>query len=291
MTQLHKTAILAIALCVLDRGPLVAETIWIARAGGAFLSSFDSAAPGTLLNDVAVSGLVAGDAIYGIDFHPVSGMLYGYAGASGRLYTLDTTTGVATAVGVSQSVPNIRTGMSFNGLGTEIRIVHQAGINLSGTNFRIDPSDGTLIANDTPTNEDGLNGIAYDSVPTVYALEDGTGNTYTIGSVGGAPIAPSTGLVSLVGASGIFTTQQYNFDISDTTGTAYVDDGGGGAGGTLNLWSLNLTTGVGTYIGTIDNGLSSSRGLAIQGVPEPIAFEVVCLLSFAAWPFIRRRAP
>ncbi|HEY6565765.1 MAG TPA: DUF4394 domain-containing protein [Pirellulaceae bacterium] len=284
MSKCYQMPLFAALIASVLAGSIRAETLWIARANGAFLSSFDSSSPGTLLSSVSVSGLVAGDSIYGIDFHPVTGVLYGYAGASGRLYTLDKVTGVATAVGTSLTVANFRTAMSFNTAGTEIRIVHQAG-----TNFRINPLDGTLLGTDTSTNEDGLNGIAYTSTPTVYALEDGTGFSFSIGSIGGSPNSPNSGLVSLIGTSGIFTTSQYNFDISESTGVAYVDDGGGGGGGTLNLWTLNLVTGVGTYVGAIDTGLSNSRGLAVQPVPEPASLGLMVLCSLSATGFVRRK--
>lgn len=49
------------------------------------LLRFDSAAPGTILSTVAVSGLQVGENLLGIDFRPVSGHLYGL-GSTSRVY-------------------------------------------------------------------------------------------------------------------------------------------------------------------------------------------------------------
>src|SRR5262245_45806522 len=56
------------------------------------LISFDSATPGTVATNVSITGLVAGDNILGIDFRPATEQLYGFS-QTGRLYTIDTTTG------------------------------------------------------------------------------------------------------------------------------------------------------------------------------------------------------
>src|SRR4029078_4916552 len=62
------------------------------------LFSFNSTPPGTILSGVYISGLQANEFIQAIDFRPANGQLYGL-GSSNRLYTINTTTGVATAVG------------------------------------------------------------------------------------------------------------------------------------------------------------------------------------------------
>src|SRR3954447_23591927 len=71
------------------------------------LVSFDSATPGTISSAVAITGLVSGDQIQGIDFRPANGVLYALGindtagNDTGRIYTIDIATAVATVVGVA----------------------------------------------------------------------------------------------------------------------------------------------------------------------------------------------
>jgi hypothetical protein len=60
------------------------------------LVRFDSATPGTINTATPITGLVGGDTIQGIDFRPATGQLYGL-GSGNRLYTINTTTGAASA--------------------------------------------------------------------------------------------------------------------------------------------------------------------------------------------------
>jgi hypothetical protein len=59
------------------------------------LISFNRDLPGTVRTTATVTGLQSGENLLGIDFRPVDGKLYG-VGSTGRLYTIDTTTGAAT---------------------------------------------------------------------------------------------------------------------------------------------------------------------------------------------------
>src|SRR4029079_12679763 len=73
------------------------------------LVTFDSATPATTSNPVAVTGLAASESLLRIDFPPATGQLYGL-GSTGQLYTINATTGAATAVG---STPLTLTGTNF----------------------------------------------------------------------------------------------------------------------------------------------------------------------------------
>ena len=78
--------------------PVSAETIYgIAAVGNSTsLLSWDSATPGSIASGSFVSGLQSNETIVGIDFRPATGQLYAL-GTSSRLYTLNTSTGAATA--------------------------------------------------------------------------------------------------------------------------------------------------------------------------------------------------
>jgi len=243
-----------------------AEILWI--NGGSQLYSVDSATPGTLLSGpVTYSGLTSGDGfIDGIDFDPATSVLYGFASNSGRLYTINKTSGAVSGVGTSSTTLNRFIGMTFEAPDT-IRIVHR-----SGAQFRLSSLSGSLVATDTTVAEDGFGTVAYDAATsTTYGMDDSTGNLYRLGSLGGSPNLPSSGLVELVGASSIFTSRTYNMDISAATGVAYVTDGQGGGGGSANLYTINLSTGVGTFVGPLASPLfGSGDGIAIEPVPEPM---------------------
>ena len=114
------------------------------------LISFKATSPGTLLGNVAVSGIAAGQSINGLDFRPNTGQLYalGYNQTSGeaRLYTIDLNTGVATAVGASAITlrPNMgKVGFDFNPTVDRIRVTGS-----DNSNFRLHPVTGAIAATD-----------------------------------------------------------------------------------------------------------------------------------------------
>jgi len=270
--------LLFVALCT---SPSRAETLWINTGFGMY--SVDSATPGTFLTPLtSFTGTVGGEGISAIDIHPTTGVMYGYAHASGRVYTITKATAAATLLGTAATTPNVYLGMTFEGT-SRIRVVHYGG-----AQFTVDPATGTVLTYDTTTTEDGLIGIGYDSsTGTTYGMEEGTGFLHRIGSSGGAPNAPGTGLTEFVGASGIYSSRAYNMDISAASGIAYVDDAGGGGGGTCNLWTVNLVTGVGTYQGALALPYGISNGIAVDVVPAPGAGLPLAMAGFAL--SIRRR--
>jgi hypothetical protein len=119
-----------------------------ARMGGAVfaltddgrLISFDAARPRRLTSDVAISGLKPGESLVGIDFRPATKVLYG-VGSSSRLYTIDLTTGVATAgPALSTSLSGSQFGVDFNPVPDRLRIVSD-----SGQNLRVNVDTGAVI--------------------------------------------------------------------------------------------------------------------------------------------------
>ena len=146
----------------------IAPAKLFAVTGANHLISFDSATPGTITSDVTITGLGAGELIDGADIRPATGQLYALgitdngAARSGQIYTINTTTGAATAVGVAFSAALSDTdswGFDFNPAVDRIRIVD----GLNGGNFRVNPNNGTLAATDTNLTAGSLiDGVAYD---------------------------------------------------------------------------------------------------------------------------------
>jgi Domain of unknown function (DUF4394)/PEP-CTERM motif len=266
-----KGASSVLSATLINAGLLTAELLWINR--GPAMYAVDSAAPGSLLSGpISYTGTVGGEGISAFDFHPVSGLLYGYAHTSGRLYTIGTSTGASALVGSSTTTLNRFLEMTFESA-SRIRIVHA-----SGSQFTSDSTTGSILTIDTTTVEDGMVGIAHDSfTSTTYATEDSIGFLFRLGSLGGSPSLPGSGVVELVGPTTIFSSRTYNMDISSATHTAYVDDGGGGGGGTLNLYTVDLTTGTKTSLGPLALPLEINKGIAVAPVPEPNAILMITI--------------
>ena len=126
------------------------------RASDNHLISFASTAPGTLLTDIAVVGVTAGETLVGIDFRPQNGHLYSLgvtAAGAGTLYNISTRTGVATVIGTAGGVtptapmpdPSLATsgfGFDFNPVVDRIRVLTSAG-----QSFVIDQNTGLVAAN------------------------------------------------------------------------------------------------------------------------------------------------
>jgi len=138
-------AVLALSLAPPPAAQAAAGSTMFAITSANALLRFDSAAPGTILSTVAISGLQLGENLLGIDFRPVNGQLYGL-GSTGRLYTIDLTSGVATQVGagpVAAVLSGTDFGFDFNPVPDRVRVVSDADQNL-----RLNPNDGILAATD-----------------------------------------------------------------------------------------------------------------------------------------------
>ncbi len=250
------------------------------------LISFDLSAPGTLLSDVAVTGLDSGEALSGLDFRPANGKLY-TVGSSDRVYTINTATGTATAVNATPFSPSLGldseyAGFDFNPVVDRLRIVTTGGVNV-----RYNPVDGTIAATDAaPTFATGdanagfpasLSQLAYSNntagatATTAYAIDYNSDSLVTLGSINGSPDSPNGGVVHTIGDLGVTTTSESGgFDIQSGTGTAYASvrtTVGVAPDVTFvsNLYTVNLQTGALTSLGQIGSAADAVRadGLAI----------------------------
>ena len=269
------------------------------------LVSFNSATPGTILSDVAFTGLNSGEFMIGLDFRPSNGLLYGYVkdgGASGRVVQIDTTTGALTSVGVGTSTaPNgTSRGFDFNPVADRIRTVTNAA-----QSHRYNPNDGTLVLADsnlaygagdanqsvspTVTQVAYTNNVSGALVTTLFGIDTNLDILVRIGGVDGSP-SPNGGLLTTIGALGINADNLGGFDI-DATGSAYLVSR---VGGVSNLYTINLGTGAATLVGAIGSGTPFYTGMSVQlaaptngDVPEPSTFALT--LGAAALLYFKRR--
>ena len=250
-----------------------------ALAGGS-LVSFNPTIP-TAGTSVVVTGLVAGETLVGIDFRPEDGRLYGLgvnaAANTATLYTIALQTGVATNVASLSTfgpeplpdLPASGYGFDFNSGADRIRVTTESGLN-----FRINPTTGQFLA-DGPTGG-GIAAAAYtNNEPNIL----GVTTLYTLDSITDRLMIqnpPNTGAQIVVGPVGVDFDSVNGFDIPPGVDTlvanAGVSSGFGLAlltvGGTTQLYSINLVTGVGTLVGNFLNGAIPASGLAIQNTPR-----------------------
>lgn len=282
------------------------------------LVRFDSATPGTTTT-TAVTGLVAGDRLIGIDVRPANNTLYGVGSqfitdtndpmvgnstGIARIYSINVTTGVATlastlaadptdsvAPGPFSSLSGAFFGVDFNPVVDRLRVVSDTGQNL-----RINVTTG----------------LTQLDVPVAYAAADqNTGSppqviasAYTNSTNG----AGATSLFALDAGLGTLTTQNpandgtlntvdiasssvfadAGFDISGQTGIGYVVLDG------ITLATIALTSGgpatgvVVTEVGGIDT-VGSITGLAVLLIPEPASGVLLACAGLSAAAIGRRR--
>jgi hypothetical protein len=204
--------------------------------------------------DHPINGMAGGESIRGIDFW--NGTLYAL-GSGGNLYNLNYNTGQATLIGglgvvlngASYGVENDTTGF---------RIVSELGQNLT-----VNRATGAATAGPAVSPSGTfLSALAFRrSTGTMYGI-DSSANTF-------GTYNPTTGAYSTTGALGFDVARNNGFDISDTSGVAYLASGATSSDVQANLYTVNLATGMASLVGLIgqvgDNTLL--RGLTV--VPEP----------------------
>jgi hypothetical protein len=284
LSQIVKAAlVMALGSLALGSGRAEAESLTGLTSTGN-LVTFDSATPGTIGSSVAITGLQSGETVLGIDRRPANGLLYGL-GSTSRIYTLNTTTGLATAVGATPFSPALTGtafGFDFNPAVDRIRVV-----STDTSNFRLNPNDGTLAGTDTPqsyaSGDSGAGltprvvGLAYTNnfngtgVTTLFGIDSNRDVLVMQGGPNGTP-SPNGGVLTTIGAGlGFNTSDLVGFDVSGTTGAAYASLTPT-TGGASQLFTINLTTGAATLVGTIGTGLTLTGLAAAVGsaaVPEP----------------------
>jgi hypothetical protein len=265
------------------------------------LVTFNAAIPGSASPAVAVSGLISGHTLSGIDYRPIDGALVGVStntAGQAQAYVINPLTGMATTLGNLFSVlPGSTLGIDFNPVPNALRIVSDAEANL-----RITMGGGGVVNTDSsltrtsgsPDPDLRVVSAAYsNNVPggnagatTLYVIDALTGALYNQGILNfAAPTpglqGPNGGLLTLIGSLGLGTNLGNNigFDINNV-GSAYASSGNA-------FFSINLSTGATTQLGTI-GGNSAIRDIAAAPVPEPSTI-LVSALGLAGLGYLRRK--
>lgn len=232
----------------------------VAGAGTVFALTFDnklrtfaSDTPGTVSAAVAVTGL-GSDTLVSIDVRPATGGLYGLASSAVqgkvRLYRIDTTSFIATAVGPAFDLAGPGYAIDVDPVSDSVRLVTSSGLNR-----RIAFADGEVTSDaslspGTPT----VRTIAHtidSSQATLYGIDTASDELVTIPS-------PGSGVVRTIGALGIDVSGA-GLDLApfSTQGLAL-----GRVAGTDGLYTVDLATGVASLVGTLP-GLSADIAIAL----------------------------
>jgi len=249
-----------------------AQTLYALTTSNRLLQ-FSSADPCTMEGTVAITGLANGETLLGIDFRPATGQLYGL-GSSSRLYTINLTSGVATAVSLAPFSPVLdgtAFGFDFNPTVDRIRIVSNTGQNL-----RVHPVTGATAAVDAPlayAPTDANAGAGPRITAAAYTNPDNDPATGTVLydiDIGLGLLTtqnpPNAGILNTVGALGVGTSELTGFDITPS-GIAYAilkvtgPDQPTRTCGNSDLYAVNLTTGAATRLGSVGAPMPV-RGLA-----------------------------
>lgn len=258
------------------------------------LISFDSDLPEVVRSLVPITGVTAGQVLVGLDFRPATGELYalGYSNTTGeaRLYTIDDSTGVATAIGaaaVTLEAGMGKIGFDFNPTVDRIRVTGS-----NNANYRLHPVTGAVAATDMDlafaaadpnagTNP-SVGAVAYTnsyigaSSTTLYNYEDSL-NVLT------TQVPPNNGTLNTLGSTGLVLSLldpsadlDIYFDAENSVNRAFLN---ANTGTSLadNFYSVNLTTGSATLIGKIGAGIAVNDiavGI-VREVPDTITGRLV----------------
>jgi trimeric autotransporter adhesin len=219
------------------------------------LISVEPSSPTIVRSGALISGLAINETIEAIDFRPATGELFAL-GSTDNIYTLNTTTAVATLVSpAALTLVGTGRGFDFNPTVDRIRIVSGGG-----TNIRVNPTTGVLVATDTALNPGSPHavGTAYTNsfvgaaVTTLYQIDSTADQLYIQNP-------PNGGTLVAVGPLGVNASDVTGFDIATGSNAAYAALN---VGGTSALFRIDLTTGAATMASTL--GVEAVRAIAIQ---------------------------
>jgi predicted lipoprotein with Yx(FWY)xxD motif len=213
--------------------------------------SFRVGAPSTVLTDVAVSGLAAGEDLLGIDIRPATGQLYAL-GSTSRLYVIDPLTGVATGgAALSTAVSGTAFGVDFNPVVDRLRVVSDADQNLRvNVDTGATTVDGALAYGSGDAGS-GTNPAVAAAAYTNSAAGATTTTLFDIDTVRDVLVTqapPNNGTLVTVGSLGVDTSAVAGLDVEPVAGTAYavLQTAAGSA-----LYTVDLSSGAASAVGAV----------------------------------------
>jgi hypothetical protein len=247
------------------------------------LVSFQSGFPSKLCTSTTVSGLQGGESVLGIDVRPSDRNVYAVTSA-GRLYTVNATTGTATTVATLTADPadntdpytvaDLNSGLAldvspaadqlraYNGNGKNLRVNLNSGLTTSDTALS---AAGLSPANAGVTAISYTNAFAGTINNTLYLIDTANDRLLT------TPAGATGGVLANVGPLQIQGDVQAvaGLEINAVNNSAFAAlQVGTNAGNSSDLYSINLTTGAATRVGTIG---ATARVRKITYASPPVA--------------------
>jgi len=263
--------------------------------------TFNQATPGTLISNVAVTGLNPGEQLLEIDMRPATGEIFGITSDS-RVTRIDPLTGIATPFGASfapglasSAGTDIRYSIDFNPTVDRIRVV---GTNTD--NRRLNPNTGgsvspsdTLLTIGASTNTPFIASTAYsNSLAGVlpgstrqFVIDSRSALLGEVGSLGGGNPSFNGGVITFIGNLGFSfgaLSSNLGFDIFGPTGEAFVSVQSS-SGGVSSFGTVDLGTGAFTAFGNVGGGVGLR---SLTAIPTPGA---AALLGLGGLLAARRR--
>lgn len=238
-----------------------------ALADSGRLVSFKAATPNIVDSNLAVTGLTGSETLLGIDFRPKDGLLYGITSA-GRIVTIDTATGAATAKATLTADPADTTlpytsiagtafAVDFNPVADRLRVIGNQGQSL-----RINVDSGATTTDGSINRNGATPAVTAAAYTNSYA---GTTSTalYDIDTTSGSLALqnpPNDGTLANIGMLGLTVSGDLGFDIAGGA-NGLVLAALRGTGGPSTLCRVDLATGAATLAnGTADPALSAIGG-------------------------------
>jgi hypothetical protein len=233
------------------------------------LLTFKTTSPGTLDANVAVTGLQGGETIIGIDIRPANGRLYAVTDAA-RLYTIDATTGAATAAGALSAdaadmtspfamLSGAAFGVDFNPMADRLRVVSDTEQNLrANADTGATTTDAMLTRGAfAVTAAAYTNNFAPSPSTVLYVIDTQNDRLLTQNP-------PNNGTLNDVGSLGIDVAAVNGFEIvGPDTALAVLSTTTAPAA----LYTINLTTGGTLLVGNVTTPQASDRITGISAMP------------------------
>jgi len=241
----------------------------------------------------AITGLADGDRFVGIDLRPGDNLLYGVT-LSNQIYTVNALTGAASFVSALSAPiidPMLAYGVDFNPAadfagGASLRLVSSAG-----NNFAINALTGA-VGNAANNIGGGITGVAYSNSMPNPSMAPASTELYYIDTATDtlrvATTAFNSPTITTIGALGVDALNANGFDLLPG-GMGYaalnVD---AGSSLTTGIYSIDITSGAATLLGTYNGTLS---GLTVAAIPEPGTYGMMAAGLLAVGALARRRRP
>ncbi len=184
-----------------------------------------------------ITGTMSGEQIVGLDFRPANGQLYAL-GSTSTIYTINSASGLATAIGAKFAtlLSGTEFGFDFNPTVDRIRIVSNTGLNI-----RANPLTGEIAATDMPINPNTVavtavaytNNFAGATTTILFDIDATTDKLYK-------QDPPNAGTLVEVGPLGVNVQTASGFDIGGTSNNAWAILK---ADGKTRIYKVNLSNG------------------------------------------------